>query len=88
MLSVSTADFPLPDHVAPVGSSCWQDSAVPVERDAEFDRLVAEVRRVEGATLDHAPFLFKAVVALGAAILFGGAASLLLGVLPLVARFG
>ena len=88
MVFAPAADFPLVEHADSFGSTCRHELAVATQHDAEFHELVAEIRRIEGATLDDPPLLFKAVVALGAAALLGGAAGLVLGILPLVARLG
>lgn len=88
MLSASVIALRVPEPFAPAGTMCPDESPMPIDRDAEFYRLLAEIHQVEGVPVADPPFSFKAVIALGGLLIFGAVAGVVLGASQLLLLIG
>lgn len=80
MLSLSVADERLSLALPRASAPCRRVQIAAPERGKDYQRLLEEIRRVEGEPVLDPPWQFKAVVGFGAAILAFGLGSAALAV--------
>lgn len=84
MLSLSVADERLSLALPRASASCRRAQIAAPEHGEDYQRLLEEIRRVEGEPVLDPPWQFKAVVGFGALILALGAGSAALAVAHLL----